>query len=549
LGRSKKRSGSDSRKRARKKRSRTTRDDSGSVAPSPTASWSALLPALGAAIASGALYFLAFPGFDLWPLALVALVPLLWALDSPPGGHRFTNKQVVLVGVVFGWATNLGGYYWLVGMLEDFSGFGFALCVLFASILCAFQGGLLALFAWLYFRARGRGWPALLVAPAAFGAAEITYPLLFQSYYGNHFHGLPALVQIADLGGPILVTVLAVAVNATLYELLRARVQRTRLPWRGAVGVAVAVALTAVYGVIRIAQIDARSAESPAVTVGLVQTNMGIFQKREDPMEGRRRHIEMSRDLEETVQPDLLVWPESAATFFLPEETTNVSRHVMGPVTTPLLFGGLARRTVDGRERHYNTAYLVDAEGEILGTYDKTYLLMFGEYLPFGDEIPELYDISRHSGRFSPGDHVRPLEWGDYRITALVCYEDIIPRFTRRAVREGDPHLLVNMTNDAWFGDTSEPWQHLALAKMRAIEHHRWLVRATNSGVSAIVDPVGRVTEEIGVFERGTIHGDVRMMQGWTLYQTLGDWPGWISLGVVVVIGFVRRRRDWFPAA
>ena len=142
---------------------------------------------------------------------------------------------------------------------------------------------------------------------------------------------------------------------------------------------------------------------------------------------------------------------------------------------------------------------------------------------------------------------------GDYRISALVCYEDIIPGFVRKAVNEGDPHLLVNITNDAWFGDTTEPWEHLALAKFRAVEHHRYLVRSTNSGVSAIVDPVGRVTGNTGVFTVESLVGEVRMLEGWTLYRYLGDWPGWLSVAAVAWLAFLgawvrsrlRRRTKW----
>jgi apolipoprotein N-acyltransferase len=272
---------------------------------------------------------------------------------------------------------------------------------------------------------------------------------------------------------------------------------------------------------------------------------MGIFAKREDPAEGRRRHVMQSLELERDVDPDLIVWPESAYAWFLPEGEVNVKPYVMGPIETPLLFGGLTRRTVDGDERHYNTAVLLDEDGDIQGTYDKTYLLAFGEYLPFGDVFPVLYDWSPHSGRFTPGDHVRPVILDDrWRITALVCYEDILPSFTRKAVAEGDPHLLVNMTNDAWFGDTSEPWQHLALAKLRAVEHHRFLVRATNSGVSSIVDPVGRTLGEVGVFERGNLHADVAMLSGWTPYQTLGNWPGWLSLAAILAMAFWKKRSE-----
>lgn len=483
--------------------------------------------------------FVAFPGIGVWPVAFVALVPLMFALDGEP---RHSGRRALLIAAVFAVVANLGGFYWLIEMLETFSGFPLVLCVLFASLLCLFQGGQLILFALLWFRARGRGWGALLAAPAAFAASELVYPILFQFFHGNHLHAVPELIQIAELGGPILVSVLIIAVNTAIYEVASALVHRQRPRLVGPGIVAAGLVATLIYGVVRIGQVDAWAAGAPALSVGIVQVNMGIFAKREDPVEGLRRHIEQSRQLEEQVHPDLLIWPESAYTFFLPDGVDNVQQYVTGPLRTPLLFGGLARRRVGGADRHYNTAFLADEHGQILGTYDKTYLLAFGEYLPLGETFPELYEMSPHSGHFTPGDHVRPVVFRGHRITALICYEDILPGFVRRAVNEGDSDLLVNMTNDSWFGDTTEPWQHLALAQFRSIEHRRYMIRATNSGVSAIIDPVGRVVARTGVLTRENLHGDVRLMSGWTPYETFGDWPGWVGLAAITWMAFVRRR-------
>jgi len=499
---------------------------------------------LGLSIFSAVISFLAFPGFDVWPLAFVCLVPLFYALDWSP---RLTNKQAIICSVAFGFTGMWGGYYWVVTMLQDFSGFPLIVCILFASLLNLAQGGMLALMAWLYWRLRGRGWWPILAAPVAHAASELVYPMLFPYYYANHLHDLPLFIQIADLGGPLLVTGFVSSFNVGVYLLVRALVKKTPLP-RRQLAIAAGVALFTVgYGAYRMAEVDARAAEAPALTVGMPQVSMGIFEKREDPWRGLEMHIEMSREMEEAVHPDLLVWPESAYTFFLPDGATNVKDRVMGPLSTPLLFGGLQRRNVDGGERHYNTAFMLDGDGEIQGTYDKTYLLAFGEYLPFGEQFPIFYEWSPHSGRFTPGNHVRPLPFRDYRITTMVCYEDIIPGFVRRAVNEGNPHLLVNITNDAWFGDTTEPWEHLALAKFRAVEHHRYFVRSTNSGVSAIIDPAGRVIGNTGVFTEETLTGEVRMMTSTTVYQYVGDWPGWVGLIVCVYLGWFRRRGATAP--
>lgn len=500
--------------------------------------------AYGLLLFSAVLMFLGFAGFGVWPLAFVGMVPALFVFDAEP---RPTGAKFFWRALFFGYVAFYGGFYWVVNTIVDFGGFPYPLALLFASVYFLYQASQYVLVLWLWRRARDRGWNATLSLVSAFLAVELAFPMLFDHFYGTSFHMLPWLVQVADLGGPMLLTALSMLGNGALYEGIRARLRRERMPRAAPIAFAAALAFCVGYSAYRIGEVEARAAAAPKITVGLVQTNMGIFDKREDPLEGRRRHIAQSLALEREVRPDLLVWPESAATFFIPEGVDNVRRWVLTAedgraVTTPTLFGGLARRARDGRVRHYNTAFLTDGEGNVVGTYDKTYLLAFGEYIPFGDVFPILYEWSPNTGQFTPGDHVRPLRFGDYRISALVCYEDILPRFVRRAVAEGDPHLLVNITNDAWFGKTHEPYVHLALAKFRAIEHHRYLVRATNTGVSAIVDPLGRVVTESPTFERASLSGEVAMMTGWTPYQTLGDWPGWVALAIAVYVVFVARR-------
>ena len=504
----------------------------------------------GLLLFSAVMMFLGFAGFGVWPLAFVGMVPALYVFDQEP---RPTGAKFFWRALFFGYVAYYGGFYWVVNTIVDFGGFPYLLALAFASVYFLYQACEYVLILWMWRRARDRGFNPTLALVCAYLAAELAFPMLFDHFYGNSFHMLPPLVQVADLGGPMLLTALAMAGNGALYEVLRARLRRERFPKAAPIAFAAALAFCLGYGQWRIADTEARMAEAEKIEVGLVQTNMGIFDKREDPNEGRRRHIEQSLALERDHQPDLLIWPESAATFFLPEGV-NVRRWVFegedGTVSTPTIFGGLAARVVDGERRHYNTAFLSDGEGNVLGTYDKTYLLAFGEYIPFGETFPVLYDWSPNTGHFTPGDHVEPLLFGDYRIGALVCYEDILPRFVRRVVGESDPHLLVNITNDAWFGETQEPYVHLALAKMRAVEHHRYLVRATNTGVSAIIDPLGRVVTESPLFDRASLHGEVAMMTGWTPYQTLGDWPGWLSLGAVIYMVFVgRRRRDGAAAA
>ncbi|HJK97271.1 MAG TPA: apolipoprotein N-acyltransferase [Polyangiaceae bacterium LLY-WYZ-14_1] len=493
-------------------------------------------------VASGCLSFLGFSGFGLWPLAFVAFIPMMVALDLEP---RPTNRAAIGLGLWFGFAAMAGGYHWLVDTIEVFGGFGKALSIAFAAVLFLYQAGLFGLFAWLWYRARGNGFPATIAAIPALATAELVYPMLFPYYYGASFHRLPVLMQVADLGGPLLVSAIATAVNGALYELGRARLRGEPLPRIGpAVGLG-ALLFALGYGAYRIAEVDARVATAETLDVAMVQASMGIAEKRADPREGLRRHLRASVDAQSDPDrgpPDLVVWPESGYSWFIPEDEVDLSlRYGLDPVETALLFGGLSRREHRGEPRAFNTAFLIDPDKRVLGTYDKTYLLAFGEYIPFGDELPVLYEISPNSGRFVPGSHVRPVVLDGVRMTVLICYEDILPAFVRGAVRTGSPDLLVNLTNDAWFGDTQEPWIHLALAKLRSVEHHRAMVRSTNSGVSAFIDPVGRVIDHSGVFTQETLRAEVPLLDDDTVYTALGNWPGWMSMGAVFWMAFLGR--------
>jgi apolipoprotein N-acyltransferase len=226
-----------------------------------------------------------------------------------------------------------------------------------------------------------------------------------------------------------------------------------------------------------------------------------------------------------------------------PELREGVARRIGAPA----IFGAVIFRRVADERGYvlYNAAVASDSRGVIRSRYDKEYLLTFGEYIPFGESFPVLYKWSPNSGHFSPGTRLDPLlldvRGETHRVSALICYEDILPRFTNDAVRHADPELLVNITNDAWFGDTIEPWQHLALAQLRAIEHRRYLVRGTNSGVSAVVDPVGRVVTHSGTFRPEALSATIHWMRSRTVYEKLGDWP-WLLVSLVAIAGAFRAR-------
>ncbi len=217
--------------------------------------------------------------------------------------------------------------------------------------------------------------------------------------------------------------------------------------------------------------------------------------------------------------------------------------------SAPLLFGAMTfggempMRNSDC-EACFNSALLIDKDGEILELYDKAFLLVFGEYMPFGERFPELYDLLPESSRFQPGTRTEPLRLGDASIGVLVCYEDLLPGFARRVMAH-NPELLINLTNDAWFGQTAEPYHHLQLAQLRAVEYRRWLVRSTNTGVSVFVDAVGRRVAETSLTGAETLVREVPRMQSKTLYARFGDWPlAALAAGLFWLLGRALRGGD-----
>jgi apolipoprotein N-acyltransferase len=319
-----------------------------------------------------------------------------------------------------------------------------------------------------------------------------------------------------------------------------------------------ALAFTFIYGLVRISMLESKMNASEAINVGIVQGNLGLMQQHTAPDESLRRHRKATGDLKKN-GAGLVVWSESSVDLAADDRAINpfYQRMVTGNLGVPLIFGTVVIHESEKsgeRERFYNTALATDETGKVTGRYDKEYLLAFGEYLPLGETFPALYDASPNSGRFSSGTKLDPLpittSTGTHNVATLICYEDIIPTFVNDLVRATDPELLVNITNDAWFGVTAEPFQHLALAQMRAIEHRRYLIRSTNSGVSAIIDPVGRIVRKTEVRdvqtrikEPDTAQADVRWMKGWTLYGGIGDLP-WYPVALLSIAGAFRRRSE-----
>lgn len=584
---------------------------SASASEAPSHRWRAFAAGVGLASLTGVLTFLSFPRWDLFPLAFVALVPLILLLERAPRAR-----------VAFGWAwwagfvTNAGGFYWIVGMLQEFAYLPLAAALPVHGLLIAQQGVVLGLAGAIAHGLRRRRVSLLGSWVPAVVAAETLVPLIFPWFLGNSQARFIGIIQIAELGGVLLVTAAVVAVNVFWIEAGRWMQRRSRpdgppghRPTLAVVPVACALAL--LFGGVRIAQEDQRAAEAPSLRIGVVQANIGIREK-SDPDRMRNNlliHQNHSAALAEQ-GAELLIWPETAfqerhylatlepaanlAEARLLARMTGVLRretHWLPPSDAPLVQtwqeDDIARRPFDQRvaphrgfrvplltgvilhetfppdtRPHlppfgphprtwevFNSALLLDADGRVLGSADKVRLMPFGEHVPLARWLYRttginLLEILPGVSDFSPGTEVGVLplpiaregHQETFRIGMLNCYEDILPRFGRM-LNPLQPHVLVNLTNDAWFGDTSEPWLHQQLAVFRAIEQRTWLIRSTNTGVSAFIDANGRVIQHTETFVEDTLLLDTPMVPARaTLYMRIGDWPGVLAMLWILVV-------------
>ncbi len=431
------------------------------------------------------------------------MVPVLFVVDRAP-----TQRKANLFSWWAGTVMVGGGFYWLIELLRRFAELSLPAALALYVLFCAYQGSVFLLFGWaLRAIRRHYAFPIALLAPVVMVACESVVPLLFPSHLAIMQAWHPMVIQVADLAGPMAVTALLLMVNGAIYDLLprrRTAVSRRILP--SAISVLVLTAAL-LYGYLRIRQFDALIAAAPKMTVGVVQPNVAFNLKGVRHPELAQAQLaalqEQSRQLG-SAGAELIVWSETSYPYALPRDFTadfppGNPATIRKGFTIPLLMGALTRSAPDFQA--HNSALMLDNTGRVTGRYDKMRLLAFGEHVPGIEHFPWLRPhLPNGTGNFVPGTgvHALPLVRPDgtaVRLGPIICYEDILPEFLR-SVGALHPHLLINLTNDTWFGEKAEPWQHLALAVFASVEQRTTMVRAVNSGVSAIIDPNGRVVQK-----------------------------------------------------
>ena len=303
------------------------------------------------------------------------------------------------------------------------------------------------------------------------------------------------------------------------------------------------VLIVAAWGSRRIAASELTRSGQP-IRVGLVQGNVDQGEKW-DPARAAGIFQDYLRMTRQAIREgaELVLWPESSIPFRYEEDAAGAEqlRTLIRQARVPILFG--SDQIEHGPQvRLYNSAFVVRPDGTTAGIYRKMHLVPFGEYVPLQRLLWFAAPLTEQVGIFSPGVHPELLPVDGHRVSVAICYEVVYPALVRQFVAAGS-ELLTTITNDAWFGTTSAPYQHFEQAAMRAIEEGRYLVRAANTGISGIVDPYGRVLAKTSVFEPAVTVGDARFLQASTLYARYGDVLAYASVAVTLALLVAPRRR------
>lgn len=404
-------------------------------------------------------------------------------------------------------------FYWLFYTIRDFGRFSSLLAGLIFLLFVfshAVQFPFIAVLAHNFPR---RMTQAGLALPAAIFTTELLFPRIFPWAFGHTQLGFTSFAQIADLGGVPLLGFLMFWIATTCEQALTQRkITKSLL-----VSLTMLV-LALFYGSSRVDSL--REVNSPTQVIAVAQANISTEDKHDVRMviTNENRYAELTEPYKN--QNTLVVWPESVIQRWIATTIGDASRDPLLQRfrgTTPLLVGGL---TYASRLHRYNSAIAVMADGTIPEPYHKQVLMPFGEYIPFTSTFPFLREMAAHIGGFTPGEDVKIFTYPTLAqegvpdgllVSPLICYEDMIPHLTRKAVHNG-AHVLINITNDAWFGNTVALYQHHLIAAFRTIETRRPLVRSTNTGFTSVISPLGEVMDSLPPYTEGTLEVKVPLL-------------------------------------
>ena len=497
------------------------------------------------AVVSGLLLTAAFPKPGLSLLAWVALVPLLVALQGLDAARAFR------FGMIAGLVHYLTLLYWVVFTMRTYGYLPWWQCIALLVLLAAYLAVYTGLFAMGVVRFCEKPGSLIVGVPIFWLALEYLRSFLMTGFpWGlvgySQFNQLH-IIQISDIFGVYGVSFLVVLFNACLTVLLLFLAGKKwgghpvgqGLVLKSGVVAIAAVGLTIAYGSMRIKAIDAAQANASTSRVAVVQGNIDQARKWDPAFQigTTKKYVALTQKAA-LRQPDLVVWPETATPFYF-SASPKLTRLVIDTVRQAgvhLLVGSPSVQRNADKQAYYNSAYLVTPQGVTGERYDKVHLVPFGEYVPLKRILSFVGKMVAQVGDFSPGEKGRTLAWeAKPPIGVQICFEIIFPGLSRSLAKNG-AGLLVNLTNDAWFGRSAAAYQHFSMAVFRAVENRRSLVRCANTGISGFIDPTGRISSRTALFEDAVVDRKVTELTVVSLYTRLGDLLPAVCLGALALL-------------
>jgi apolipoprotein N-acyltransferase len=511
------------------------------------------------AFVAGAISSLAMAPFNAWPVLFLTFPAMVWLIDGAGAGRLRGLPAAAWSGWCFGFGYFVPGLYWIgYAFLVDAPTFGWLLPVAVGGLpayLALFTGFGFALARLVWTKDASR----VLALAASLTLSEWLRGHVLTGFPWNAFgYALTeplALAQSAALVGLWGLTFLAVAIFASPAVLIDGT-SRGRRPWLAFASALLVLAAMGIYGAVRLARSPTTQVEN--VKLRLMQPNLQQdvrfnYSAKADVMRKYLALSDRATGPQSTGVRDatILIWPESAFPFFLTREADAMAQIAdLLPAGTILITGAVRAPDLPPGTRitrAYNSVYVIDHDGSILSFYDKLHLVPFGEYLPFQDWMERLglVQLTKVQGGFIPGDRRRTMDLPRApRVLPLICYEAIFPG--QIASRDDRPGWIVNLTNDGWFGISTGPYQHLQQTRLRAIEEGLPIVRVANTGISAVIDPLGRIVARLDLGVEGVLDSRLPTALSPTFYARAGDIPAAIIVAAALIL--VLRQRAKRPA-
>lgn len=494
------------------------------------------------AFISGVLLFLSFPKFGIGLVAWIALIPLFHAIKER------NVSESLMPGFITGLCYYVGVIYWVVYAIVKYGNLPIFTGILAMLLLSAYLGIYVVVFCSGVAYLNQKNIPLVISAPILWTSLEYVKSSILTGFpWANLAHSQYSnlhIIQFADITGIYGITFFIVFINAVIYEVLFNNANKKKIIFSLSIA-ALVILMVYSYGAYRINHINKLMNHAKSIGVNLIQGNIDQGVKWNE--EYKKETIETYRtlSLEKTMRGNgLIIWPETAVPLYF-QDINDYHRQIIGIAKSSnnwLLIGSPGYAKESNVYAVSNSAFLISPDGEIKGQYNKVHLVPFGEYVPLRKYLPFIDKIVVGIGDFRAGNGYYPLIMDQTRMGVLICYEGIFPEAGRK-YKEAGAGFLVNITNDAWYGRTSAPYQHISMVIFRSIENRLYLVRAANTGITGIIDATGKISSSTEIFRKASLLGRIKILNIKTIYSRYGDIFAYFCLVSILLLLFIPKKR------